>query len=78
MVLGLAPVVYAMNTSGAKSINKTPYEVVFGQKPRSDFEMWKLLSEAGIEDEEKLPQEFIDALNEGKIFYYGVFVKVLI
>ena len=40
MVLGLAPVVYAMNTSGAKSIKKTPYEVVVGQKTRSDFEMW--------------------------------------
>ncbi|CAF0987792.1 unnamed protein product [Rotaria sordida] len=63
-IAGLAPTVYAMNTSGAKSINKTPYEVVFGQKPRSDFKMWELLSEAGIEDEEKLPQEFIDALNE--------------
>ncbi|CAF1443236.1 unnamed protein product [Rotaria sp. Silwood1] len=63
-IAGLAPVVYAINTSDAKSINKTPYEVVFGQKPRSDFEVWKLLSEAGIEDEEKLPQEFVNALNE--------------
>ena len=66
MVLGLAPIVYAKNTSGAKPIKKTPYEVVFGQKLRSDFEMWKLLSESGIEDEEKLPQEFIDTLNEGR------------
>ncbi|CAF1545738.1 unnamed protein product [Didymodactylos carnosus] len=60
----LAPVVYAINASEAQSISKTPYEVVFGQKPRSDFEMWKLLSETGIDDEEKLPVEFIDALNE--------------
>ncbi|CAF0979871.1 unnamed protein product [Didymodactylos carnosus] len=50
---GLAPVVYAINTSEAQSISKTPYEVVFGQKPRSGFEMWKLLSETGIDDEEK-------------------------
>ncbi|CAF1088183.1 unnamed protein product [Didymodactylos carnosus] len=42
---GLAPVVYAINTSEAQSISKTPYEVVFGQKPRSGFEVWKLLSE---------------------------------
>ena len=78
MILGLAPVVYAMNTSGAKSIKKTPYEIVFGQKPCFNFEMWKLLSEFGIEDEEKLAQGYIDALNEGKIFFYEVFVKVSI
>ncbi|CAF2145925.1 unnamed protein product [Rotaria magnacalcarata] len=61
---GLAPVAYAINTSEAQTIGETPYEVVFGQKPRSDFEMWKLLSENGIEDEEKLPREIMEALNE--------------
>ena len=78
MVLGLAPVVYTMNTSGAKSIKRTSYEIVFGQKPRSNFEVLKRLSEADIKDQEKLPPGLIDALNEGKIFYYRVFEKVSI
>ncbi|CAF4752695.1 unnamed protein product, partial [Rotaria sp. Silwood2] len=31
----------AINTSIAKSINKTPFEVVFGQHPRTDDDIWK-------------------------------------
>ncbi|CAF1598739.1 unnamed protein product, partial [Didymodactylos carnosus] len=59
----LAPVVYAINTSIVQTIDKSPYEVVFGQKPRSDFEIWSVLSKDGIEDEEQLPNNFIDTLN---------------
>ncbi len=33
---GLGPVMFAINTSIARTINKTPFEVVFGQKPRTD------------------------------------------
>ncbi|CAF4625883.1 unnamed protein product, partial [Rotaria sp. Silwood2] len=38
---GLGPVMLAINTSIAKSINKTPFEVVFGQHPRTDDDIWK-------------------------------------
>ena len=76
-VSGLAPVIYAINTSQAQTIGKTPYEVVFGQKPRSDFEMWKLLSESGIEDEEKLSAELVDALNESKNVRVTVFLNFI-
>ncbi|CAF1597126.1 unnamed protein product, partial [Didymodactylos carnosus] len=35
-----------------------------GQKPRCDIEMWKLLSDKAVLDEEQLPDDFIDELNE--------------
>ncbi|CAF1548571.1 unnamed protein product [Adineta ricciae] len=60
----LAPVVYSINTSTACTTRKTPYEVVFGQPPRSDFEMWKKLSEEGVEDEENMPIDIITAFAE--------------
>ncbi|CAF1383338.1 unnamed protein product [Adineta ricciae] len=41
---GLGPVTHGINTSTTHTTKKTPYEVVFGQLPRSDFEMWKKLS----------------------------------
>ncbi|CAF3972471.1 unnamed protein product [Didymodactylos carnosus] len=62
--LGLSPVIYALNTSYAESTKKTPYEVVFGQQPRCDLEMWKILADSGIEDEEDLPADFAEQLNE--------------
>ncbi|CAF1267189.1 unnamed protein product [Rotaria sordida] len=61
---GLGPVVYSINTSVAKVTNKTPFEIVFGQRPRSDFETWKMISESGVEDEENLPNDFIYEVNE--------------
>ncbi|CAF0963106.1 unnamed protein product [Didymodactylos carnosus] len=61
---GLKPVVYSINTSCAQTTKKPPYEVVFGQKPRSDFEMWRMLSDDGIEDKEQMPADFIQMLNE--------------
>ncbi|CAF1570775.1 unnamed protein product [Rotaria magnacalcarata] len=57
-------VAYAINTSSAQTIKKSPYDVVFGQKPRCDIEMWQVLSDQGILNEEELPLDFIDLLNE--------------
>ena len=37
----LGPVMYAINTSIAKSINKTPFEIVFGQRPRTEDDAWR-------------------------------------
>ena len=41
----LLPVVFSMNTSLARGVNMTPYEIVFGQKPRLDQEIWKSIDE---------------------------------
>lgn len=38
---GLGTVMFAINTSIAKSTNKTPFEVVFGQHPRTEDDVWK-------------------------------------
>ena len=35
------PVVFSMNNSLARGVDTTPYEIVFGQKPRLDFDLWK-------------------------------------
>ncbi|CAF2918564.1 unnamed protein product [Rotaria sp. Silwood2] len=37
----LGPVMFAINTSIAKIINKTPFEIVFGQHPRTEDDTWK-------------------------------------
>jgi len=54
----LYPVVYEINTSVAKATNKKPYEVVFRRALISNFELWKLISQSGLEDEENLPDNF--------------------
>ena len=41
----LLPVVFSMNTSLARGVNMTPYEIVFGQKPRLHQELWKSIAE---------------------------------
>ena len=43
----LLPVVFSMNTSLARGVDTTPYEIVFGQKPRLDFDLWKSIDEQG-------------------------------
>ena len=37
-------------------------------KPRSDFEMWEIISESGVEDEENLPINFANIFDECKFF----------
>ncbi len=59
---------YSINTSVTKVKNKTPFEIVFGQRPRSDFEMRRIFSESGIEDEENLPDDFIYEVNGCKFY----------
>ncbi|CAF3908277.1 unnamed protein product [Rotaria sp. Silwood1] len=58
----LLPVVYSLNTSLARGVNTTPYEILFGQKPRVDCELWKSLSEQGIENEEDLSATVLNEL----------------
>jgi len=68
---GLGSIVYAINTNNvAKITNKTPYEIFFKQgRFISDFEIQKVISQSGIEDEENLPDNFIHKLNECKFYF---------
>ena len=43
----LLPAVSSMNTGLASAVDTTPYEIVFGQKPRFDFDLWKSIDEQG-------------------------------
>ncbi|CAF5026545.1 unnamed protein product, partial [Rotaria sp. Silwood1] len=63
----LAPVIYGLNTRMSSVTKTTPYEVMFGQQPRSDSDFWKLIQQNGVEDEENLPTpvaELNDELND--------------
>ncbi|CAF4638969.1 unnamed protein product, partial [Rotaria sp. Silwood2] len=51
---GLLPVVYGINTRLSDVTKTTPYQVMFGQAPRSDSNFWKLTEETKIIDEEDL------------------------
>ncbi|CAF1444319.1 unnamed protein product [Rotaria sordida] len=53
-----------MNTSLARGVNMPPYEIVFGQKPRVDYELWKLIDDQDITLEEDLPSSIRQRLAE--------------
>ena len=55
---GLDQVVYAMNTSYCRITKHTPYELVFGQKPRSNSALLKDLPMDVIVDEGRINIEF--------------------
>lgn len=52
--LGLAQVIYSINTSTTEGTQKSAYEMVFGQKAKPNIEMWQLLSDEDVLDEEEL------------------------
>lgn len=53
-----------MNISVSSTTKTTPYEVVFGQHPRSSIALIENLSSQGIENEEDLPIEIQNSINE--------------
>ncbi|CAF1416749.1 unnamed protein product, partial [Rotaria sordida] len=61
----------AINSSVAKSTRKTPFEVVFGQHPRSEDDIWKNIFDHQRQDdnnkiilEEDLPDDIANILQE--------------
>ncbi|CAF3902852.1 unnamed protein product [Rotaria sp. Silwood1] len=62
----LLPVIYGINIRKSTVTKATPCEIMFGQRPRSDSDFWKLVQEAGIEDEENLPTP-VDELNDDMV-----------
>src|SRR6185369_14071594 len=55
---GLDQVIYAMNTSYCRVTKHTPYELVFGQKPRSNLALLRDLPTDVIVDEGRINIEF--------------------
>ena len=53
---GLQFVIHSINTSESATTKKTPFEVVFGQKPRSHCTVLDELASQGILNEEDLPE----------------------
>ena len=59
---GLKFVIHAINTSTSTTTTKTPYEVVFGQAPRSDFVLLQEIAQQNIINEEDLPEEILEQI----------------
>ncbi|CAF4260189.1 unnamed protein product [Rotaria sp. Silwood2] len=55
-----------MNTSLARGVDTTPYEIVCGQKPRLGFDLWESIDEQGIINEEDLPPAILEQLMKDK------------
>jgi hypothetical protein len=53
---GLRLVVLSMNNSFCRSHKKTPYELVYGNKPRGDCSLVDELFARGIYNEEEIPE----------------------
>lgn len=47
---GLLTVIYAINTRTTHTTKKSPYELVFGQTPRSNLHYWKDLHDLASQD----------------------------
>ena len=58
MVSGLDYVIYAMNTSYCRVTKYTPYELVFGQKPRANINLLKDMPVDTVTDEDDINLEF--------------------
>ena len=61
-------IIGAMNTQICTVTGRTPYELVFGQTPRSHYALIKELYDRGIRDEEDIPDnvEIQDSEYRGK------------
>ncbi|KAK7097700.1 hypothetical protein V1264_004638 [Littorina saxatilis] len=57
-VAGLPHIVYAINTSISETTGKSPFEVVYGQPPRTHCAVLEILAQQGIIDEEDVPDMF--------------------
>jgi hypothetical protein len=65
---GLSIVVSGMNTSVSSTTEKTPHEIVFRQHPRSSIAMFEQLAAQEMVNEEDLPIEILDTLDESSNF----------
>ena len=61
---GFPLVVYGKNTTVSSTTKTTPYEIVFEQYPRSSIAMLEQLAAKGVVNEEVLPIEILETLDE--------------
>ena len=64
-VEGIKFVTYAINTSTSMTTKKSPYEVVFGQNPRSNCVAVEIMAEQGLVNEDDIPCELIENSSDG-------------
>jgi hypothetical protein len=60
---GLAPVIHAINTRTTHTTKKSPYQLVFGQQPRTNIHYWKSLHDAALTNDIQMDDLIIDKLN---------------
>ena len=61
---GLSTVIYQINTRTTHTTKKTPYELVFGQKPKSNFHYWKSLHDSALNDAVVYDDLLIDRISD--------------
>ena len=61
---GLSTVIYQINTRTTHTTKKTPYELAFGQKPKSNFHYWKSLHDSALHDAVLYDDLLIDKISD--------------
>ncbi|CAF1616670.1 unnamed protein product, partial [Didymodactylos carnosus] len=62
----LMPVVYGINTRVAGGTKCTSYEVMFGQKPRSDCVFWDNIRVVGVVEHDDLPKDIHEMIQNAE------------
>ncbi|CAF1605009.1 unnamed protein product [Didymodactylos carnosus] len=63
---GLMPVVYDINTRVTGGTKCTPYDVMFGQKPRSDCVFWDSIRVDGVIEHGDLPKDIHEMIQNAE------------
>ena len=61
--LGLPSVIYQINTRTTHITRKTPYQLVFGQNPRSNVYYWRSLHDAAMGSDIEMNDLIIDKIH---------------
>jgi hypothetical protein len=64
---GLPSVIYSINTRTTHTTKKTPYQLVFGQEPRTNSHYWQSLHDAASTDDIQMDDLIIDKLKPNDI-----------
>lgn len=60
---GLPSVIYAINNRTTHTTKKTPYQLVFGQEPKTDMVYWKGLYDAAVKNDVSMDDLIIDKID---------------
>lgn len=59
---GLGPTIFSINTRTTYTTTKTPYQLVFGQDPRSDSHHWRAVHDASVNGDVEIDDLQIDSV----------------